>query len=71
MKALLESSARPPFHVTSVQFDRWGGLRVVASGKLRIDVFPATSVKMELWRLFEPGHETAHFVMHSSGASWE
>ena len=51
--------------------DGLGGITLLLSGGMRLEVFPdqsnAPHDEVEFWRLFEPGSSSEHFVLSSNG----
>jgi len=56
------------FGVTGVEVDDFGGFTLQLSPDYALAVFPAGSTG-ESWRVFQPGLETAHFVVEAGSFS--
>lgn len=57
--------------VTTFLADSYGGVRLVCSGGMEIELFPNSSpaphVESEFWRLFRPGESDQYVVVGTSG----
>ncbi|MBF6330304.1 hypothetical protein [Nocardia transvalensis] len=60
VRASLDSNL---YVVENVRADRHGGLRVLMSGELALNVFPTTSFRQEHWRYFRPYRDEDHLVV--------
>ena len=53
--------------VQRIEADRLGGLRIVLSGDVTLDLFPDDSLENEHWRFFQPRSGEKHFVVTGRG----
>jgi len=63
----LFQDGRREFVVERVEASAAGGLRILLSDGLFLDVFPDDSLKHERWRLFRPEVDEPHFVVTAGG----
>ncbi len=61
-----EHASEPPV-LMKVQGDFLGGARLLLSGGLTLELFPANSLPGEHWRLFRSGTDGPHFVVTGRG----
>jgi hypothetical protein len=56
-----------PLLVTGCYADDFGSVRLPLGDYITLEIFPASSLPNEYWRLFQPGSNTSHFVVTGNG----
>jgi hypothetical protein len=71
----LAAHAAQPLCVQTVSVDRCGGFVLGFNESYALEVFPNAGAPPddpdEYWRLLQPGTEAPHFVMRSSGSTFD
>jgi hypothetical protein len=66
-KRLITQYTNCPLIVESIVADEIGGLSLLFSEGIKLEVFPDDSLPDEYWRFFKPGTEENHFVVSGEG----
>jgi hypothetical protein len=66
-RQLMAKHVECPLIVESVIADDVGGLSLIFSEGVKLEVFPDNSLPDEYWRFFRPGAEEEHFIVSGEG----